>query len=246
MKSLVRDKRNIVILFLSALSIIAVAQEGLSLIVWVLGGVIACSLLDILINRLFFRRKILPKSAIITGFILAGILDYHQSWLTLLSLCLVAIGSKYILRFRKKHIFNPANFALFLAVILKLPLTWQIEANIYLIIIVGVYLAYSFKKLPHIFGFLLFFGGLFLVGKINPLNLISWFFLFIMLIEPKTSGYGLVPGFAFGAIAGATSFLVYKFALGLDLFICALIIANLFKTVSDIIVRDKYEVKHAT
>jgi len=246
MKSLVRDKRNVVILLLAALSLLAAAQEGFGLLAWILSGVIAYSLFDLLINRLFFKKKIFPKSAIITGFILSGILDYNQSWLLLLSLSLVAIASKYIIRFRKKHIFNPANFALFLAVILKLPLTWQIESNIYLITIIGIYLAYSLKKLPHIIGFLAFFGGLFLIEKVNPLNLTSWFFVFVMLIEPKTSGYGLIPGFAFGAIAGAASFLVYKFAPELDLFICALFIANLFKIISDIIIRKKHEVKYAT
>lgn len=246
MKNLARDKRNVVILLLSTLSIIAVAGEEFGFIAWVLGGIISCSLFDLLINRLFFKRKIFPKSAIITGFILSGILDYHQSWLVLLSLSLVAIASKYILRFRKKHIFNPANFALFLAAILKLPLIWQIESNIYLIIIAGIYLAFSLKKLPHIIGFLVFFGGLFLLEKINPLNLINWFFLFVMLIEPKTSGRGLIPGIAFGAIVGAVSFSVYKFALGLDLFICALFIANIFKAISDIIISKKHGVRYAT
>lgn len=247
MKNLVRDKKNLVILLLGILSLIAIVQEGISLAVWILGGVAACSLFDFLVNRLFFKRKIFPKSAIITGFILAGILDYHQSWLILLGLSIVAIASKYILKFKQKHIFNPANFALFLAAILKLPLTWQIESNIYLIIIAGIYLAYSLKKLPHIIGFLVFFGGLFLLEQVNPLNFVSWFFIFIMLIEPRTSGYGLVRGVAFGAIAGAASFLVYKFALELDLFIFALIIANLYNAISDIIIiRKKNEVKHAT
>lgn len=246
MKSLVRDKRNVVILLLAALSLIATAQEGFGLLAWILSGVIACSLFDLLINRLFFKRKIFPKSAIITGFILSGILDYNQSWLLLLSLSLVAIASKYILRFSKRHTFNPANFALFLAVILKLPLTWQVESNIYFIIIIGIYLAYSLKKLPHIIGFLAFFGGLFLIEKVNPLNLISWFFVFVMLIEPKTSGYGLVRGLTFGTIVGVTCFLVYKFTLEPNLFVFGLVLANLFNTISDIIIRKKHEVKHAT
>ena len=53
MKNLVRDKRNVVILLLSALSLVAAVGEGFGLVVWILGGVIACSLFDFLVNRLF-------------------------------------------------------------------------------------------------------------------------------------------------------------------------------------------------
>ncbi|MFH1519416.1 MAG: hypothetical protein ABIE75_02455 [Candidatus Omnitrophota bacterium] len=245
MKRIISDKKNLLILLLGILSLIAAQQAGLEFIIWILGGILACSLWDFLINKLFLKRKISFKSAIITGFIISGILDYHQSWLTLIILSLAAIGSKYILRFRKKHIFNPANFGLFLAAIFKLPLTWQIESNIYLIIIAGAYLAYSFKKIPQVISFLVFFGGLFSLIKINPLNLINWFFLSVMLIEPKTSGYGLVKGSIFGAVAAIACFLIYKFSLGTSLFITALVIANLFNIISDIIRINKSEVRNA-
>ena len=195
---------------------------------------ILCSGFDILINKLFLKRTIFPKSAIITGFILSGILDRGQPLVILAALCLVAVGSKYVLRVKGKHIFNPANIGLFVAVALQLPLVWTIESNIYLIMIVGLYLAYSYKKIPHIVGFLVVFIVFFgLLERSNPLQVLSWFFLFVMLIEPKTSGYGLWRGSAFGGIAGFVSVLAFHFLPNMDPFVSSLFVANLCNPVLD-------------
>lgn len=229
-----KDKRNIVILMLVIFFGIKIPEEGNRFIFWILTGVFFSVGIDFLINRIFFKKNIFPKSAVITGFILSGILDHHQSFLVLAALSFVSITSKYAVRIKNKHIFNPANLALFFASLFHLPLTWIIESNIYVIIAAGLYLAYSFKKLPHIAGFLGIFILLFgLAEKANPFNIISWFFVFIMLIEPKTSGYGVLRGFIFGAIAGLSSFLIFKFLPGKDFFVFSLFIANMFNPVFD-------------
>ena len=168
------------------------------------------------------------KSAGISGFIVSGILDYNQPWFILAIFSISAVVSKYIIRFKGRHIFNPANFGLFLAALSGIPLTWNIESNIYIIIALGIYIVYSIRKVPHILGFLIFFAGLFLSQGINPFLLISWFFVFIMLIEPKTSGFGKLRGFVFGSIAGITAFIIYKTAPQYDFSVCSLFVANLF------------------
>jgi len=227
-KKILQDKRNIVIFLLLLLTLIKVSQEGVRFSIWILTGLSFCVFFDLLINVFFLKRKIVPKSAFITGFIVAGILDYREQFLALLILALVAIVSKYILKFKHGHIFNPANFALFVAVFFKYPLTWHIESNTYLIVIIGLYLAYALGKIPHIIGFLVPFSLLFFLEGINPFSLISWFFLFIMLIEPKTSGFGMRRGYIFGAIAGVSSYLFFKFIPRIDIFVGSLFIANLF------------------
>src|SRR3989338_5839887 len=145
-KAFLEDKRNVVILLLSILFFIKAPQEGKKFIFWIAYGVSTCVILDLLIHNLFIKERPFPKSAIITGFILSGILDYNQPLFLLAILSVLAIASKYTLKFKDRHIFNPANFGLFLAVLFKLPLTWKIEVNIPLIIIVGIFLAYSFRK----------------------------------------------------------------------------------------------------
>ncbi len=233
MKGLLKDKRNLVILLLTILFLIKAPQEEKRFVFWMVGGVTLCGIFDFLINRLFLKREVLSQSAIISGFILSGILDYHQPIFVLTIFSFLGIASKYILRFNKKNIFNPANFALFLAALFKLPLTWNIEANIFLIITSGIYFTYHLKKYFHILGFLIFFTSLFILAKTNPFSLISYFFIFIMLIEPKTSGYGALRGLVFGSIAGISSFLIFKFLPGLDYFVSCLFIANLFNPILD-------------
>ena len=210
MTGLLKDKRNIVIAVLAALFLTKIPQEGQRFALWVLGGVAFSSAIDFSINRIFLGHAILPKSAVVSGFIVSGILDYKEPWFVLVSFLAIAVLSKYIIRFKGRHIFNPANFGLFFAALLKMPLTWKIESNIPLIILAGIYLAYSLKKLPHIAGFLTFFIVLFSISGTNPIGMVSWFFLFIILIEPKTSGYGAGRGFVFGSIAAIASFLTYK------------------------------------
>ncbi|MFH1479408.1 MAG: hypothetical protein ABIG92_06540 [Candidatus Omnitrophota bacterium] len=227
MKNLLVDKRDQVIVFLSILSLISVLQGETLFFLWAAAGVFVAASSDIFIRYILYRRFIFPKSAIITGLIVSGIVDYNENWLVLCVFTILAIVSKNIIRYNGRHIFNPANFALFIAMLFKIPLTWNIESNIYLIIAFGLYIAYSLKKLPHIIGFLLFFSLLFGLQRLNPLMLAGWFFIFIMLIEPKTSGFGRIRGFIFGSIAGVSSFLVFKFFSSYDMFVASLFMANL-------------------
>jgi hypothetical protein len=227
MKRFFIDKKNIVILFLGILVAIRIPHEGIRFLWWIWTGVLVSVGSDLLINRFFFKKDIIPKSAIITGFIASGIIDYNGPWFLVCIFPLLAIISKHVIRYKKRHIFNPANLSLFVAVLFKIPLTWHIEANIYLIIIFGLYIIYSIKKIPHVLGFLISFTVLFMTQGIVPFALLSWFFIFIMLIEPKTSGFGLWRGFMFGAIAGTTSFLVFRFFPSYDLFVASLFVANL-------------------
>jgi len=239
----IRDKRDIVIALLAILFLIKVPKEGTNYLFWVIAGVFLCLLWDFLINRAFLKKEILLKSAIISGFIVSGILDYRQPWFVLAIICSLAILSKHIFKFNKRHIFNPANFALFVATIFKIPLTWNIGSNITLIIICGLYLAYVYKKFSHILGFLVFFGIPSVLTKTNPFLLISWFFLFIMLIEPKTSGYGLLRGFLFGGISGLISFLIFRLIPIFDPFIASLFFANLANPLLDKLIFTKQPVK---
>lgn len=224
-----QDKKNLVILLLGILFVIKIPQEDKRFAFWVLGGVFLCSVFDYFLNRIFLRKKVFPNSAIISGFIVSGILDYRQPWFILVIFSLLPIISKHIIKFDHKHIFNPANLSLFIATLCKIPLTWGIESNVLLLIIFGMYFAYFYKKFPHILGFLIFFIGLFAIFGINAVGLIGWFFLFLMLIEPKTSGYGALRGFIFGGIAGIASLFLFKYLPTYDAFVSSLFIANLFK-----------------
>ena len=73
--------------------------------------VIAACALDLLLRRLVAKQPLeLPLSAWITGVSLALLLNYsHTYWLLFVPVFL-AIGSKYLLTFEGRHVFNPSMF----------------------------------------------------------------------------------------------------------------------------------------
>ena len=230
-KSFIRNKKNLMILLFSVLCLLKIPQGGARFTLWIAGGVLTCAVLDFLLNKIFRKKTISLQSAIISGFIVSGVLDYSLDWYLLATFSAVAIVSKFIIRINNKHVFNPANFGLFVAALFRQPLTWNIESNIYIIIIVGTCVVLSLKKWPHALGFLVVFSGAFYFSGINPLYMVSWFFLLVMLIEPKTSGFGIWEGLSFGGIAGLTSFIMFKLIPQIDIFVTSLIVANAFKKI---------------
>ncbi len=63
-----------------------------------------------------------PKSALISGLSLCLLLRTNEPWLAVLG-AVVAVGSKFVIRVRGKHVFNPTNFAL-VALILATGQVW--------------------------------------------------------------------------------------------------------------------------
>lgn len=72
--------------------------------------------------RVFRLKNVGYLSPLITGFGLSLLLRADSLWLHPLVACL-AISSKFLIRIRGKHVFNPANFGVGLA-LLALPGTW--------------------------------------------------------------------------------------------------------------------------
>lgn len=90
------------------------AQMGLS--------IAAATLTQAFWLRVFGLRSVGYLSPLITGFGLSLLLRADSLWLHPLVACL-AISSKFLIRVRGKHVFNPANFGVGLA-LLGLPGAW--------------------------------------------------------------------------------------------------------------------------
>ncbi|MDD5129368.1 MAG: RnfABCDGE type electron transport complex subunit D [Candidatus Omnitrophica bacterium] len=69
---------------------------------------------------LYFKTRVfqISESSIITGLIVGYVVFSDEAWWRFVSASLLAIFSKYLIRFHKKHIFNPAAFGIFLAIII--------------------------------------------------------------------------------------------------------------------------------
>ncbi len=227
-RKFLQDQRHVVLILFIILCGIQISRDGISLFYWLLLGVTTAGFLDFLLSYVFYRRLKVPKSGMISGFIVAGILSFYEPFYMVIIFSAVAVLSKYCIRYRQHHFLNPAGFALLIATLFHLPLSWMMESNAYLIILVGFYLAYRLKKAFHIVSFLAVFLTLMSLSRMNGFSIISWFFLFIMLIEPKTSGTGILRGIMFGAIAGVATYFSYRFLLlQYDYLMVGLLIANL-------------------
>lgn len=159
------------------------------------------------------------ESAVITALILALILPPNavaslNGALAFASIAAVAMASKYLISINKKHLFNPAAFAVvFSAFILGIPATWWVAGNLILLPIVllgGLLVVYKLHRFDLVLGF----GAAALVavavtspdvfaGIKETLLYSPFFFLaFAMLTEPLTMPSTRPFRIAYGALVG--------------------------------------------
>lgn len=188
-------------------------------------------ILDFIILCLINRRPSFPLSALVTGLIISGILAPGRfSYIA----ALAAILSKHILKISERHIFNPAGFGLFIAsALLGLPLIWKVYANPLLAVLFGLFLAYRVRKLSLVFSFSL---SLLLLSVVYSLIkhqglwantwLLNYFFIFFMLIEPRTSPVYLKSKLIYGIIVSIMVMLCFAFLPKYDFLVLGLLLGN--------------------
>ena len=167
---------------------------------------------DLLIK--YYKQELtLPRSAIISGFIIANVLAANQLYLFAV-FAAVAMILKHIIRFESKHIFNPANLVLAsLVFILPASHGWLGGLSIPLVIVLGCWTIATLKRLhlPVIFfgtylilllAFYQFAGGGLLDGWQKFISDgAMWFFGLFMLTEPVTSPITTKGQIVFGLLA---------------------------------------------
>jgi len=193
---------------------------------------VSSCILDFIILCLINRKFSFPLSALVTGLIISGILAPGRfSYIA----ALAAILSKHILKISERHIFNPAGFGLFIAnVFLGLPLIWTVYANPWLAVLFGLFLTYRVRKLSLVLSFTL---SLFLLSLAYSLitrqgawantGLLNYFFIFFMLIEPKTSPVYLRSKIIYGIIVSVLVILYFAFLPKYDFLVLGLLLGNL-------------------
>jgi enediyne biosynthesis protein E5 len=177
-----------------------------------IAGVVACCLFDLLLTAASARVLSIPLSGLISGLSLGLLLDSGARVLPFVLAAMLAIGSKYIVKFRGKHFFNPTNFAL--AIILMAHLgtitpgyQWGGGTTaLWVALSMGGLILYRVRRMPLLASFI----GLFVISAITraalgrePLTLALGvmtgapfqLFTFFMLPDPRTtpnSGLGQV------------------------------------------------------
>lgn len=177
---------------------------------------------------LFAKAAPTPESSLITGLILFFILTPLQSihdGLVLALIACIAMLSKYVLVFRRKHIFNPAAVgALFASVTGIGVASWWIGTPILLpfVLVLGFLIARKTRRLDLTIAFFVVATGTFavrlLVSHISYVAgftqfVFSWplfFFAGIMLTEPQTTPPYKNDRLIYGTLVGLLFSLAFK------------------------------------
>ncbi len=152
---------------------------------------------------LIFRIRFDARSALVTGLSLSLLLRTNDP-LVAAGAAMAAIASKFLIRHRGRHIFNPAAFAIVAALLLTgsawvSPGQWGTEViAAFLCVALGGLVLFSAARLDIALGFLGAYGGLLLVRALwlgDPLAIplhqmqsgALLLFAFFMITDPRTT-----------------------------------------------------------
>jgi len=240
MKSISVKTRLIIFLGLFAVYLAVKEKDAIFLISVAIAAISAIAA-DSFIIYLKEKRLLLIESSIISGLIIGFVLSSKQPFWIVALASFLAIGSKHLIRVNKKHLFNPAAFGIFLATILFGATTqWKGTYLWYIIAPFGFYFIIKIRKIELLLGYGLAALGLFSIQAIfqkvpvsNIFGYLSYFFIFVMLIEPKTTPIKLSAKYMFGIGVAVLIFIMTEIGVKFDAEVCALLIANLFVPLLD-------------
>jgi Na+-translocating ferredoxin:NAD+ oxidoreductase RnfD subunit len=185
----------------------------------------------------YFRNKIfqISESSLITGLIIGYVVAGDQAWWIIALASLIAILSKHFIRIKNKHIFNPAAFGIFLVIVLLNGQTqWSGTYFWYILIPFGAYFALKIRKIEVIAGYVvvsfLLFGTQALLHRTSLVNIFgyfSYFFIFILIIEPKTTPVKKAGKYLFGSGIAALIFILTEIGVKFDIELFSLLAMNL-------------------
>lgn len=222
--------QNIYYVTLAVLLVVAVVENiGRGFPVNLVVAVLTASVLDVVIKRLWLKRKpVMPLSAIITGLII-GSVSVNAPILGVLVAAILAILSKFVIRLKGSHIFNPAVFGVVIPRVFN-PAAHGAASNAVahgasqvvegfgpggfavsiMLVPLLLFANYKARKLWTSIPFLIatallfYFTGLASLNSLNIqdifrfLEVLPWYFAFIIVSEPRTSPYAKNEQVVFG------------------------------------------------
>ena len=209
-----------IFLLLFALCISFIAKDTLFLLSLAI-SLIAAIATDSFIAYLKTKKLIITEGSIVSGLIIGYVISTSEPWWIIALASILAISSKHIIRFKARHIFNPAAFGVLVAVFLLGAYTeWKGAYLWYIIIPFGVYFSFKIKKLELIISYFIasfiLFGAQAVIQNVqifNILGYLNYFFIFIMLIEPMTTPTAYYGKIIFGSGVGVLIFILYTLGI---------------------------------
>ncbi|CAG9623398.1 RnfABCDGE type electron transport complex subunit D [Sutcliffiella rhizosphaerae] len=199
------DPRYLIIIFL--FSFVVAGQTYLNFLQGfeaIIASVLTTTITEMILSRIFLKKTIFPLSAFITGLGISLLIASNYIWPYIVT-GIIAIGLKYLLRYKGAHVFNPNNIAVVLMItilpsfVVVSPKQWTNGFLMMTIIICLGFLLVKFAKrievcLSFIITFLVFafirhiVYGAPLFAALGPLlGASTQLFIFFMITDPKTS-----------------------------------------------------------
>ncbi len=205
-------------------------------------------LMDYAIKKFFLKKYPgIPKTALISGLFVAGILDPSTPLPIPFIAVALAILSKHLFRAHARNAFNPAAFGIAITGILftyffgiNVVGSWWIASTL-LTVPFGLFISYKMEKLPLTFSFFAAYAVTLAALFGQPLNSIFQpvfvsaflFFASFMLIEPRTSPYTFRGMVLSGICTGVLSAWLPGILPPMEYVLVSLLAMNLFKGVLD-------------
>lgn len=197
-------------------------------------AVISALSIEALFLYLRTRKFQITESAIISGLIIGFVLSSDEPWWKFVFASALAIISKHLIRIQKKHIFNPAAFGIFLTlVIFNSSTQWKGTYLWYVLVPFGLYFIYKIKKfevlISYVFVSLALFGTQAVLAKVPVFHIfgyLSYFFIFVMMIEPRTTPVKPLGKYLFGSSVAGLIFVLTEIGAGFDVELFSLLAIN--------------------
>ncbi len=222
-------------IFLSTFALcVSFLDKDIRFLLVLLFAVISAAAADSAFTYLKQKRLAITSSSLISGLIIGFVFSSDQRLWVICLACVIAIGSKHLIRIKGRHIFNPAALGIFSVIILLGATTqWRGTYLWYVLVPAGLYFSYKIRKLEIIFSYflasLILFGGQAMLQKINLLNVfgyLSYFYIFVMAIEPKTTPVNFLGKIVFGTLLATAIFVLTQTGVKFDAELCSLLILN--------------------
>ncbi|MBU4312625.1 MAG: RnfABCDGE type electron transport complex subunit D [Candidatus Omnitrophica bacterium] len=203
-------------------------------LVAVSAAILSSIVMESLINYIKNKRFSITESSVVTGLIIGYVISSYQPLWVICLASTLAIISKHIVRFRKSHIFNPAGFGIFLVVVVLGAYTqWKAAYAWHIIIPLGIYFASRIKRLDLVASY--FIASIFLYAPqaflnnaslLDTFSYFNYFFIFVMMVEPRTTPKTRLGRIMFGLGAAVFIFGFYESGVLLEVELFSLLILN--------------------